>query len=295
MAGDMDGRTVLITGATGGIGKSTAMALAGRGARLILACRSAERTAAVIDEIGRHTGRPDAGHIHIPLDLSDLASVRECANRVVALPGALHVLINNAGDAGSPGLTKDGFEPAFGINHLGPFLLTLRLVPKLRASAPARIVTISSRAHLHVKGIDFAAQRQPKRSRTGIDEYSVSKLANVLFTKELARRLAGTRVTTYCLHPGVVASGIWRRIPAPLMWIGKRFMISNDEGALTPVYCATAPEISEESGEYYDACKRAPASAVANDAGLAERLWAASAAWVGEDLLPDAAHAVARG
>ena len=279
---DLRGRSILITGATSGIGKSAAMALARRGAQLLLACRSEERTRAVIDEIGQSTGNRSVSFV--PLDLGDLASVRACADQVLARPEPLHVLINNAGQAGADGMTKDGFEITFGTNHLGPFLLTLRLLDKLAASGPARIVNVASRAHMDAKTIDLQVQRQPRRSRTGIPEYAVSKLANVLFTKELSRRLAGTGVTTYALHPGVVATDIWRRVPAPFRGLIKLVMSSNDQGALTTVHCATAPEVADQSGLYYAKQRVTRCSRVAEDATLAQRLWTASAAWVGEDL-----------
>jgi retinol dehydrogenase-12 len=281
MTSDLRDRTILITGATSGIGKSTALALAARGARLILACRSQEKAQAVVAEIARGPGQADV--TVVPLDLGDFASVRACADQVMRLPGPLHVLINNAGLAGVGGLTKDGFEVTFGTNHLGPFLLTLLLVDKLRASAPARIVTVASRDQ-RVTGIDLSVQRQPRRSRTGVPEYGASKLANILFSKELARRLLGTGITTYSLHPGVVASDIWRRIPAPVRWLMKLTMVSNDEGAKTTVYCATAAQAGAETGLYYVREQVERPRPQAEDAALAQRLWAASAAWVGADL-----------
>jgi retinol dehydrogenase-12 len=282
MTSDLRGRTILITGANSGIGRSAAIALTQRGANLILACRSQSRTQPVLDEIARLAG---GGQVtFVPLDLADLASVRACAQQVNALPGPLHVLINNAGLAGAQGLTKDGFEITFGVNHLGPFLLTLLLLDKLRASAPARIVNVASRAHKRVDGIDLSAQQRPRRSRTGLPEYGASKLANVLFTKELARRLDGSGVSTYALHPGVVASEIWRRIPNPFLWLMKLTMITNEEGAKTTVHCATAPEIAAETGLYYDRSRVVRPSKRAEDRALAQRLWAASAAWVGADV-----------
>jgi retinol dehydrogenase 12 len=289
MTSDLSDRTILITGATSGIGKSAALALAQRGARLILANRSPERTRAVIDEIARTSGRRDV--TFVPLDLGDLSSVRACADQVNAMPGPLHVLVNNAGLAGAGGLSKDGFEITFATNHLGPFLLTMRLLDKLRASAPARIVNVASRAHTRIKKLDLTVQRQPKRSPTGLYEYSVSKLANILFTKELARQLAGTGVSAYAVHPGVVASEIWRRLPGPVLWVLNRFMISSEEGARTVLYCATEPTIAAESGLYYDRQRAIRPSRQAEDPVLAQRLWAASAAWVGE---PGSGAAVAQ-
>jgi NAD(P)-dependent dehydrogenase (short-subunit alcohol dehydrogenase family) len=151
---------------------------------------------------------------------------------------------------------------AFGVNHMGHFLLTQRLLPALKAAAPARIVTLASRAHRRVDGIPFAQLRQPTRTATGIAEYSVSKLANLLFSAELARRLAGTDISTYAVHPGVVASDIWRTLPAPLRplfhWL--RRMVTVEEGARTPLLCATAPALAGQSGLYWsDGAPRNPA------------------------------------
>src|SRR5690606_15979821 len=150
-------------------------------------------------------------------------SVRACGEALLARDLPIHVLVNNAGLAGQDGLTKEGFEMAFGVNHVGHFLLTLMLAPRLVAPTPARIVNVASRAHFPAPGIDYEAIRKPKVATTGMKEYEVSKLANVLFTVELHRRLADKGVDTYALHPGVVASDIWRRVPAPVRWVGKLF------------------------------------------------------------------------
>jgi NAD(P)-dependent dehydrogenase (short-subunit alcohol dehydrogenase family) len=280
---DLADRTILITGANAGIGRSTAVALGRRGARLILAGRSEARTRPVIDELAA------AGNPHVtfvPLDLADLASVRACADRVLALGGPLHVLINNAAVAGARGLTKDGFEVAFGTNHLGPFLLTLRLFGLLRSSAPARVVNVASRAHRRVERLDFEALRRPRSMLgTGMRAYAVSKLANVLFNQALARRLRGTGVTTYALHPGVIASDLWRRVPTPVRQVMNLFMISSDQGARTTIHCASAPALADESGLYYDENQQVVRpTPLAEDVELAERLWTASAMWVGQDL-----------
>ncbi len=152
----------------------------------------------------------------LPRDLGDLASVPMCAEEFLARGEPLHVLINNGGVAGARGITADGFELAFGVNHLGHFALTAALLGCLAASAPARVVTVSSDSHYQAKGIDFEAVRRRTASVTGLPEYAVSKLSNVLFTQELARRLDGRGVTAYALHPGVVASDIWRRLPWPV-------------------------------------------------------------------------------
>ena len=278
MTQDLKDRTILITGANTGIGRAAAEVLARRGARLVLACRSAAKTQPVIDAI-RRDGRNESIEF-LPLDLADLASVRAAAHRFLSQGSPLHVLVNNAGLAGQRGVTTDGFELAFGVNHLGHFLLTTLLLDRLRDSAPARIVTVSSQAHYRPQIIDFEALRRPTTSFTGVAEYGVSKLCNVLFTQELARRLAGTGVTTYALHPGVIASDIWRRIPWPLDLVYKRFMKSTAEGAETVVRCATAPDLAGETGHYYSEGARRLASRYAT-AELAAELWRKSEEWVG--------------
>src|SRR5262249_8802626 len=153
-----------------------------------------------------------------------------------------------------------------GINHIGPFLLTDLLLERLRASAPARIVNVSSIAHYEAPGIDWDAVRRPTGSATGMPEYRVSKLANVLHAQERARRRAGNGVTTYALHPGVIASDIWRQVPWPLRPLMKRRMDTPERGARTSVYCATAPELAGESGRYYDDCRGREPAAVATAA-----------------------------
>ena len=276
---DLDGHTILITGANTGIGLATAHALAARGATLVLAGRSPASTAAAIDEIGRRTGNRRLSSL--TLDLADLASVRDCAAAFLAEDRPLHVLINNAGVAGGRGMTASGFERAFGTNHVGPYLLTALLLDRLAATAPARIVNVASDAHFSAPGIDFEAARRATRSRTGMAEYSVSKLANVLHAQELGRRLAGTGVTTYALHPGVIASDIWRRVPWPVRPLMKLRMDSTEQGARTPVYCATSPEVAGETGGYYVGARRKEPSAIAT-AELAAELWDHSAAWTSD-------------
>jgi NAD(P)-dependent dehydrogenase (short-subunit alcohol dehydrogenase family) len=275
--GDLDGTTLLVTGGNTGIGKETARALAARGATVLIACRSLEKGRRAIDEIATETGNRQLELL--ALDLGDLASVNACAEAVLARDEPLHVLINNAGLAGSRGMTSSGFEIAFGTNHVGPFLLTSLLLDRLRESAPARVVTVASGAHYNASGIDFEAVRRPTRTITGMREYSVSKLANVLHARELARRLDGAGVTTYALHPGVIASDIWRKVPRPARAVMKRRMDSPRNGARTSVYCAAAPELADETGLYYDECApRQPGSAVT--ASLAAELWQRSEAWV---------------
>jgi retinol dehydrogenase 12 len=279
MPGPMDlaGRTVLVTGANTGIGRATAVELARRGARVHLACRSKARAQPVLDEITAASG-PDAAAF-LALDLSDLASVRAGAESYVSTGEPLHVLIDNAGVAGQKGLTTDGFELAFGVNHLGHFLFTTLLLDVLVRSAPARVVVVASDSHYGAKGIDFDALRRRTSSFTGLPEYGVSKLCNVLFAQELARR-TGAGLNIYALHPGVIASDIWRRVPWPLEPLAKRFMKPTDDGARTPVYCATDPGLAHRSGRYYDDCaERAPSERATPE--LAAQLWERSAAWTG--------------
>ena len=273
------GKVALITGANTGIGRVTARELARQGAQVFVACRSAERAQAVLDDIG---ALPDSGKAEfLPLELGDFASVRACADAFLARGLPLHLLINNAGLAGGRGYTKSGFELAFGVNHLGHFLLTQLLQERIKASAPARIVTVASRAHYRAQGIDCEAVREPTRTLSGLKEYGVSKLANVLFSAELGRRLAGSGVTTYSLHPGVVATDVWRSLPWPFGWLLKLALISAEEGAQTTLHCATSPAVADESGLYYDSCRPRTPSRPARDAALAKELWERSAAWVG--------------
>jgi NAD(P)-dependent dehydrogenase (short-subunit alcohol dehydrogenase family) len=272
------GRTFLVTGGNTGIGLATATELAGRGGRVYIACRSGARGSDAVAAIVAATGNAEVSFL--PLDLADLASVRACAAEFLATGQPLHVLVNNAGLAGRAGLTSDGFETLFGVNHLGHFALTTALLDRIVDSAPARVVNVSSDGHRQARGIDFTALRQPTRGVTGMQSYAVSKLCNVLFTQELARRLDGKGVSTYAVHPGVVASDIWRKIPQPFRSLVTARMLTTEEGARTPLYCATAPEVADRSGLYWDNCAERPASKVAT-AELGRILWERSEAWTG--------------
>ena len=275
----MSARTFLVTGANTGIGRATAAGLAAHGGRVWITARSAAKGEAAVAGIKAATGNESV--FFLPLDLADLDSVRACASSFLALGEPLHVLVNNAGVAGRRGLTRQGFELTFGVNHLGHFALTSALLGCLAASAPSRVVTVSSDAHYSAPGIDFSSLRRPARGITGMHEYAVSKLGNVLFSAELGRRTAGTGVRSYALHPGVVASDIWRRVPWPVRPLVTRHMLSVTEGAQTSLYCATsaAPEVAAASGLFYDRCAPRPASAVATPE-LARELWERSQAWV---------------
>lgn len=280
MTWDIAGKTCLITGANTGIGRVTARVLAERGAHVVLTCRTAEKARPVLDEIERVAGKGRAQFL--PLELSSLASVRECAEAFLALDLPLEVLILNAGLAGHKGLTQDGFEMTFGVNHLAHFLLTKLLLDKLKASAPARVVVVASKAHLKTSHLDLDSFTKKTTGLSGFDAYIQSKLANVLFSAELARRLEGTGVTTYALHPGVIKSDVWRKIPQPFRAFFTRHMKTVEEGAQTTLYCACEPSLSESTGRYYAACREVEPSETAKDPALARLLWEKSEAWVAE-------------
>ena len=274
---DLNGRHFVVTGANTGIGKETARGLAQRGARVTLAARSEEKTRAAMTDIAATA--PGADLAFVQLDLGDFGSVRKAADEILAQGGPLDCLINNAGLAGSPGMTASGFEMTFGTNYVGPFLLTQLLLDRLKEADAARIVNVASTMHYQAKGIDWDAVRKPTASRLGMNEYSVSKLANVLHAQELARRLADTNVTTYSLHPGVIASDVYRRVPWPLRKLMTMFMKSTEDGAKTSLYCATSPDVAGDSGLYYDDAKEKSPSRVATPE-LAAELWERSEAWV---------------
>jgi NAD(P)-dependent dehydrogenase (short-subunit alcohol dehydrogenase family) len=277
--GAAKGRTFLVTGANTGIGRATAAALARQGGHVYVASRSREKGEEAVAGIKASTGNEAVWYL--PLDLADLDSVRACASAFLATGEPLHVLVNNAGVVRSRGLTRQGFELMFGVNHLGHFALTQLLLGRLTASAPARVVTVSSDSHYSARGIDFEALRRPERGVTGMHGYAVSKLCNVLFSQELARRTADTGVTTYALHPGVVASDIWRRVPWPVRPLMTRRMLTVDEGAATSLYCATSPDVAQDSGKFYDKCAERAPSRVATPE-LAAELWKRSEEWTAE-------------
>ena len=277
---DFPGQVALITGGNVGIGRVTAIELAKQGFQVVIAGRSLERTQPVLDHITSLS--VDKPALFLPLDLASLASVRACAQMFTQLNLPLHLLINNAGVAGLRGLTQDGFEMTFGINHLGHFLLTQLLLPNLQSSGPSRVVTVSSRAHKRTAGIDWDALRRPTSSWTGINEYAVSKLANLLFSAELAKRVQGTSVSTYSLHPGVVDTEIWRALPdwaRPLLRL--RGFLTPEQGALTTLHCALhAPQ--QESGLYYSDSQPKQPAALGQNSELAAELWKRSEAWVNQ-------------
>jgi NAD(P)-dependent dehydrogenase (short-subunit alcohol dehydrogenase family) len=276
MAHELAGKNFIVTGGNSGIGMAAAQDLAKRGARVIIASRSADKTMPVIDEIKRATGNDQVEFAK--LDLSDLDSVRACAD---TLEDKYDVLINNAGFAsglrGARGLTKQGFELTFGTNHLGHYLLTRLLLDRITS----RVVNVASGSHYQTRTWDWERLRKPTRSFAGLGDYAVSKLANVLFTAELAKRWSGK---TYAVHPGTVATNVWRGQPGPLQWAMKKAlrMITPEEGAVAMLKCATDPALANETGQYYNQRgERRTPSKLARDEELARELWVRSAEWVG--------------
>ena len=279
MSTDLAGKTFVITGANTGIGKITAGDLARRGAHVIIACRTPSKAQPVIEAIKKDSGN-DRVEL-VTLDLGDLASVRTAAAAIIAKNVPIHGLINNAGLA-ARGTTKDGFELTFGTNHLGHYLFTRLLLDRLKEAGTARIVNVSSNSHYRAKSIDWDAQQKTTKSVTALPEYEASKLANVLFTKELARRLEGTGITTYAVHPGVVATDAWRRIPPPFRWLAKLFMLTPEQGAKSTIVAATDPALASHTGRYYTVGgKEKVPNRVSEDADLAKTLWNKSAEWTG--------------
>lgn len=278
MSQDLAGKTFIVTGANTGIGKITAADLASRGAHVILACRSEAKTAPVVDEIKRTTKNDKVEFM--ALDLASQKSVRDFASAFLARKVPLHGLINNAGLV-TRGTTTEGYELIFGVNHLGHYLLTRLLLDHLKQTKGSRIVNVASAAHYRAKKIDWSALQKTTKSVSGFPEYTVSKLANVLFTKELAKRLEGSGVTTYAVHPGGVATDVWRRIPQPFRWLMNRFLISPEEGAKSTLRAATDPTLATETGRYYtqDGSEKKASRVVTDD--LASTLWTKSAEWTG--------------
>lgn len=278
----MKGKTVVITGANTGIGRATAHALATRGARVFFACRSREKTEPVIEAMRRATGNPEL-FFH-ELDLADLAKVRASAKALLATIERLDVLINNAGLVRVRELTAQGFEMTFGVNHLAHLLFTLLLEPALVKAAPSRVVTVASRAHERTsRPIDYASLRRPTASFLGWSEYMQSKLANMLSHFALDRRWRSKGVHTYAVHPGVIASSIWRQAPTPLRQVAMAFMRTEEEGARSSVHCASSDAAGAESGLYYgETGEHRKPSALATDEAAQEALWR----WSMEQLAP---------
>lgn len=278
----MKGKTVLVTGATDGIGRETARVLASKGARVLIVGRNPERCLETVEAINRDT--PGADAMSFVADLSSLKAIERLADEVRKFAGKVDVLVNNAGGLFTKRrLSADGIEMNLALNHLGYFALTLRLLDVLKANAPARIVSVASNAH-HGVTLDFD-NLEMARGYSGWRQYQKSKLCNIYFTQSLTKRLAGTGVTVNCLHPGFVASsigndstGLFRTLFGLAKNIGA---IPVREGAKTSIYLASSPEVEGVTGQYFDKCKAIATSKAAQDDAAAERLWAWSVAKTG--------------
>lgn len=267
----MQGKIAIVTGSNTGIGKETARGIAQRGATVVLACRDVAKAGAARDDIARSTGRSD---VEVEaLDLGSVASIRAFAERFQAKHARLDVLVNNAGVwTTARGTTSDGFESTFGVNHLGTFLLTQELLPLLKSSAPSRVVVLSSALHYRGK-MGWDDLQYERRKYSGSASYSQSKLANVLFTLALARRLEGTKVTVNAVHPGVVATELVRDFPKLLMKVANLFLLTPEKGAACSLHVATAPELSGVTGQYFEKSRIKAAAKASLDEAAQERLW----------------------
>ncbi len=277
----MKDKVCLVTGATAGLGQATARQLARQGATVIVVGRSREKSEATVNEIKQQTGNPNVEYLLA--DLSVQKDIRQLAQAFKRKYPRLHVLVNNAGAIFLRRReSADGIEMTFALNHLSYFLLTNLLLDTLSAGAPARIINVSSRAHARAAGLNFD-DLQNKRGY-GYNVYGQSKLMNVLFTYELARRLEGTRITVNALHPGFVASrfatnnGVLTRLARPVLDL---FAIGVEEGAQTMVYLATSPEVEGMTGKYFYRQQAIPSSPASYDEAAARRLWEVSAAMTG--------------
>jgi NAD(P)-dependent dehydrogenase (short-subunit alcohol dehydrogenase family) len=271
---DLTGKTAIVTGATNGIGKAAALALAGMGAELVLICRNRALAESTVAEVKSSTGNQKV--VALIADLSVQADVRKVAAEFLAMNKPLHILLNNAG-AMFPARTEsiDGIEMTFALNHLGYFLLTELLLEKLQQSAPARIVNVASAAHRAAsKGIDFD-DIEGKKNYAAFGAYGQSKLANILFTRELAQRLKGSNVTVNCLHPGFVATRFAHAntIYNIAMTLMRPFQRSIDKGSQTSIYLCASPEVAQISGEYFADCKAATTTVHGRDDNAAKKLW----------------------
>ncbi len=281
----LTGRTALITGATNGIGLEASVALARLGARVILVGRDEQRTSEAGRVVQTRSGS-SAPDLEL-CDLSSLEQVRRLAERVRTRYPRLDVLVNNAGGVFlTRTVTPEGFEASFAVNHLAPYLLTRLLLEQHALSEQARIVTVSSDGH-RMGALDFD-DLGFERSYSAIGAYNRSKLANVLFTRELARRLAGSGMTTNCLHPGQVATGIWNtafpRWMGPVLGMAKKLlMITPEQAAQRIAYLAASPEVAGRTGLYFDKNRPTAPSRRAQDDVLARKLWEESARLVGLD------------
>ncbi|HEX8731090.1 MAG TPA: SDR family oxidoreductase [Ktedonobacterales bacterium] len=274
---DLTGRSILVTGATSGIGYAAARDLARMGAAVTLAGRDPARVNASVDQIRRETGVTAVDGL--VADLSSMAGVRELASAYLASHDRLDVLLNNAGAwFTTRQTTVDGYERTFALNHLAPFLLTHLLLDQLKASGPARIITVASMAH-NGQRINLDDVNNARPPYQGLRVYGESKLANIMFTYALARRLSGTGVTANTLHPGLVSTGFGKNNGASMRWMMALYAliaISPEQGARTSVYLASSPDVADVTGKYFIKEKPVRSSPASYDEQAQERLWAIS-------------------
>ncbi|XP_034101988.1 retinol dehydrogenase 12-like [Drosophila albomicans] len=288
---DETGKIVIVTGSNTGIGKETVLELARRGATVYMACRDEARAEKARQEIIKETKNENV--FYRELDLASLDSIRKFAENFKKEQSKLHILINNAGIFRGPRrLTKDGFEMQIGVNHMGHFLLTSLLLDLLKKAAPSRIVNVSSLAHtMHKLNVD---DLNCEKSYDETHAYCQSKLANVMFTRELAKRLEGTGVTVTALHPGLVDTEIFRNsailqsaivqfVFKPLLW---PFIKTPKSGAQTTLYAALDPSLEGITGEYFSDCRPKPVADVATDEKASRFLWQQSEKWTGAPKIP---------
>lgn len=281
---NLKGKTVMVTGATGGIGKESAIRLAAAGAELVIVGRNRTLTEKTVKQIISETGNPKVDFL--VGDLSSQADVRRIAGEFLATGRPLHILMNNAGLI-FPSFQEsaDGIEMTWALNHLGYFLLTNLLLARIKESAPARIVNVSSNAHFAAREINFG-NPEFRGNFKAFPAYSQSKLANILFTRELAKKLDGTGVTVNCLHPGFVASSFGKSIGnfRKFYFLIRPFQISVDRGAKTSVYLCASPEVEGITGEYFTRCKIAYSSSLSRSDEAAKQLWQLSEKMVSESV-----------
>ena len=269
-------RNVLITGGNSGIGYEMALALAKQGDRVIIAARSESKSQEAIDNI--KAAHPAAQVESLPLDLADFSNVDQFAKTLLAKMPVIDVLILNAGlYTLKLGTLANGYESMMGIMHFGHFRLARHLLDAVKAATAGRIVVTSSMIH-NLGKIDEASFKDPSRHSTGLHSYGQAKLANLLFTRELARRLKNTKVTVNAFHPGAVATGIYRQVPGFLQPLIRLTMLTPAQGADTAVWLATAPELANVSGEYFIGRKLKKGSKTSRDGDLAKHLWQLSEA-----------------